>query len=128
MADLYNAKSVKGDTWIYNRQKTRDRRSDKAEMRVAIPHQLLPYLERLRGKGPLWLNGLHQFSSTKDWASARVNRCLRKWCEDNGVDVFTFYAARHTWASLARRQGVDKSTRWVSATSWPLLQDFQLVD
>lgn len=110
MADLYNAKPVKGDTWIYNRQKTRDRRSDKAEMRVAIPHQLLPYLERLRGKGPWWLNGLHQFSSTKDWASARVNRCLRKWCEDNGVDVFTFYAARHTWASLARRQGVDKST------------------
>ena len=34
----------------------------------------------------------------------------RKWCEDNGVEVFTFYAARHTWASLARKEGIDKST------------------
>ena len=39
-----------------------------------------------------------------------MNRCLRKWCEDNDVEVFTFYAARHTWASLARKEGVDKAT------------------
>ena len=24
--------------------------------------------------------------------------------------MFTFYAARHTWASLARKEGVDKAT------------------
>ena len=56
------------------------------------------------------MNGLRRFASSKDFATARVNRCLKKWCEDNGVEVFTFYAARHTWASLARKEGVDKST------------------
>lgn len=109
MADLYFAKPVQ-EEWIYNRQKTSSRRADRAEMRVAIPEQLKPYLERLKGKGGWWLNRLHEFASSKDFATARVNRCLKKWCEDNEVDVFTFYAARHTWASLARKEGVDKST------------------
>lgn len=109
MADLYFAKPVK-EEWVYNRQKTASRRADRAEMRVAIPEQLKPYLERLKGKGGWWLNRLHEFASSKDFATARVNRCLRKWCEENEVEVFTFYAARHTWASLARKEGVDKST------------------
>ena len=109
MADLYFAKPVQ-EEWIYNRQKTSSRRADRAEMRVAIPEQLKPYLERIKGKGGWWLNRLHEFASSKDFATARVNRCLKKWCEDNEVEVFTFYAARHTWASLARKEGVDKST------------------
>ena len=109
MADLYYAKPVK-EEWVYNRQKTSSRRADRAEMRVAIPEQLSDIIGRLKGKGGWWLNRLHEFASTKDFATARVNRCLRKWCEENGVEVFTFYAARHTWASLARKEGVDKST------------------
>lgn len=109
MADLYYAKPVQ-EEWVYNRQKTSSRRADRAEMRVAIPEQLKPYLERLKGKGGWWLNRLHEFASSKDFATARVNRCLKKWCEDNEVEEFTFYAARHTWASIARKQGVDKST------------------
>ena len=109
MADLYYAKPFQGE-WVYNRQKTSSRRADRAEMRVAIPEQLNPFLERLKGKGGWWLNRLHEFASNKDFATARVNRCLKKWCEENEVDVFTFYAARHTWASLARKEGVDKST------------------
>lgn len=80
-------------------------------MRISLPGEIEPFLGRLRGKGGWWLNRLHEFASSKDFATARVNRCLRKWCEDNGEDVFTFYAARHTWASLCRNEcKVDKST------------------
>ena len=109
MADLYFAKPVQ-EEWIYNRQKTRTRRADRAEMRVRIPEQLQPYLERLKGKGGWWLNELHRFAGNKDFATHRTNHYLRKWCKENEVEEFTFYAARHTWASLARKQGVDKST------------------
>ena len=110
MADLYFAKPVQ-EEWVYNRRKTEKRRADRALMRVSIPGQLRPYLERLKGRGGWWLNGLHLFASSKDFATARVNRCLKRWCEDNGVEVFTFGAARHTWASLARKDcGIDKST------------------
>lgn len=109
MADLYYAKPVK-EEWIYNRKKTRDRRADRAEMRVSIPEQLKPYLERLKGTGGWWLNVLHQHTSSNDSATRWVNKHLKRWCEANDIGPFTFYAARHTWASLARKQGVDKST------------------
>lgn len=109
MADLYCAKPFKKD-WVYNRQKTASRRADKAEMRVSIPECLRPYIERLEGKGSWWLNNLHKFASSRRYATQRVNKCLAQFCEDNGIDKFTMYAARHTWASLARKIGVDKST------------------
>lgn len=112
MADLYNAKPFKGDTWIYNRQKTTTRRADRAEMKVVVPECLSPFIRRLQeGDGTYWLPKLHQFASTLQFATARVNRCLAKWCEQNKVDKFTFYAARHTWASVCRQDcKVDKST------------------
>lgn len=109
LADLYFAKPFTGQ-WVYNRLKTRERRSDRALMRVTIQPELSAVLERLKGEGGWWLNELHRFASTKDFCTARVNRCLKQWCEENGVEPFTFYAARHTFASLARLQGVDKST------------------
>ena len=110
MADLYFAKPVE-EEWVYNRKKTEARRADRALMRVSLPYQLQPYLERLKGRGGWWLNRLHEFASSKDFATARVNRCLRKWCEANGVKVFTFGAARHTWATIGRKDcGIDKST------------------
>ena len=110
MADLYYAKPVR-EEWVYNRQKTMSRRADRAKMRVTIPVQLKPYLERLKGSGGWWLNELHRFASTKDFATARVNRCLKRWCDDNGVKPFTFGAARHTWATLGRQDcKIDKST------------------
>lgn len=110
MADLYNTPSFRGDTWIYNRQKTTTRRADRAEMRVTIQPELLPFVARLSGRGSHWLNVLQDYAAGKDWCTRRVNRYLKKWCETNGVPVFTFYAARHTWASLARKAGVEKAT------------------
>lgn len=110
MADIYTATPVK-DVWIYNRQKTRSRRADQAEMRVSIPSVLKPYIERLQdGSSGWWLPRLHSFAKDKDFATQRINRALRKWAEDNGIPPFTFYAARHTWASLAKSKAkVEKA-------------------
>ena len=33
-----------------------------------------------------------------------------KWAQEQGLPGFTFYAARHTWATLARKAGVEKAT------------------
>lgn len=110
MADLYYAAPVRGE-WVYNRQKTMTRRADRAEMRVVIPPEMQPYIERLQdAPGGWWLPVLHRMARNKDYATAKVNDALKKWCEDNDVPPFTFYAARHTWASLARKAGVEKAT------------------
>lgn len=111
MADLYSATPV-ADLWIYNRQKTRTRRADKAEMRVDIPSVLHPYIQRLQAEDNKgwWLPVLHEMGRTTDYCTGKVNNYLKRWCEENGVPAFTFYAARHTWASLARKAGVEKAT------------------
>lgn len=110
MADLWKAKAFEGE-WRYNRSKTQKRRADRAEMRVDVPPELTPYLGRLCGSGGWWLNELHGFTSgDHDYASARVNRYLTKWAASEGLERFTMGAARHTWATLARHAGIDKST------------------
>ena len=110
LADLWDAKAGVGEIWTYNRRKTAARRDDKAEMRVKVPEEEASYLSRLVGGGRWWLGTLHGYAADKDQAAWRVNKYLRRWAESEGLPGFTFYAARKTWASLARRAGVEKAT------------------
>lgn len=114
LADLWAAAPPSGDVWEYNRQKTRERRADGAFMRVTVPSTAGPFIARLREgnerSAGLWLPGLRRLASSKDICTSKVNAQLRKWAEREGLPGFTFYAARHTWATLARRAGVEKAT------------------
>lgn len=111
MADLYAARKFPGDVWRYNRQKTRGRRADKAEARVAVPEVIRGRIERLGGvSGIYWLPGLRALGSTKDLVTKKVNWNLKRWAEQQGLPPFTMGAARHTWATLARQAGVEKAT------------------
>lgn len=108
LADLYEAEKPSGKRWVYNRKKTRDRRQDKAEMKIDIPSCLEPYIGRLMGESG-WLGRLRKMASSPEHVTSHVNAGLRKWCEQEGIEPFTFYAIRKTWATLARREGVEKA-------------------
>lgn len=112
LADMFTAAAFTGNVWRYNRMKTSSRRADGAEMQVEIPPEVGPWLSRLRGsrKSKWWLPALHVYGEDKDRCTAMLNRGLRTWCERREIQPFTFYAARHTWASLARKAGVEKAT------------------
>lgn len=104
LADLYNAIPPRGNVWHYNRQKTRTRRADKAKMVVYVPDCLNAPLRRLGAPGEAWwLPVLHGVDADKNIAVGKINRALGNWCKREGVDRFTFGAARHTWATLARK-------------------------
>lgn len=106
MADLVQAQPPRDGVWVYHRSKTRDRRPDKAEMRVRVPECLAPYIARLTdGRRKEWLGRLKETTNP----SATINRGLKLWCEQEGVEPFTFYAVRKSWATIARKAGVDKS-------------------
>ena len=110
LADMFFATPFT-EVWVYNRQKTRTRRPDQAEHHVAIPEVLKPYIRRLQQhRGDWWLPTLHHISGDKDLCATAINRRLKRWARENGVPEFTFYAARHTWASIARKAGVEKAT------------------
>lgn len=98
--------------WVYNRSKTADRRVDRAEVRVRIPEQISPFVAKLRGpqgRSGKWLGTLQRWSRDNS-ATLMINTALRRWAEREGIKPFTFYAARHTWATLARSVGVEKAT------------------
>lgn len=110
LADLWGAAPPVAGVWTYSRQKTRSRRADGARMVVPVPASIDPLVARLRaGKGQGWLPALRVLGSTKDICTAKVNAALRRWCLREGVPPFTFYAARHSWASIARGIGIEKA-------------------
>ena len=100
LADLYEARKI-GTVWAYRRKKVRNRRADGAEMRVTIP-------ECVKGRLPA-LREIQRHDAR--YITDFVNRGLSRWCQDEGVPRFTFGAARHTFATLARyKAGVEKAT------------------
>ena len=110
-ADLFEAKPPKDGIFHYNRSKTRGRRPDKAAMQVQVPAELQPYLERL-GAGTdkdYWLPRLREFAGRKERTCILINYHLANWCEEQGIERFTTYALRKSWATLARSTGADKS-------------------
>lgn len=111
MADLYDATPVNGPYWRYNRRKTKDRRQDRAEVVTRIEPEIAPFINFLQDESSSswWLPALHRWGSSRI-ADTQVNKYLRQWAEREGVEPFTFYAARHSWATLARREGVEKAT------------------
>lgn len=111
LADLWNAAPPEGGIWRYNRSKTAGRRQDRAEVFVRVEPMLLTFLNRLQieSGSTWWLPALHRWKSSRI-AVTQVNKYLRQWCEREGVQTFTFYAARHSFATLARRLGVEKAT------------------
>lgn len=106
LADLYAAKPFPGNTWIYNRAKITSR---KAEMRVVIPPEIEPHIKRLQNGDckEYWLPQLHKIGKDKDICSHGLNLYLRRWQNTAKVKDFTFYAARHSWATIARSLGID---------------------
>ena len=112
LADLWEATPPNGQKWAYFRRKTRERRQDHSPVIVALEPQLAPYLERL-GAGTssrFWLPVLRRSRRDASVAGKAVNRGLCAWCEARNLEPITFYACRHSWATLARRCGMEKAT------------------
>lgn len=110
LADLYTCAPAKGRWIVYNRRKTMRRRADMAEHHVYIPDQIMPIVERMRDN-----DGVHQFTfhrRYKDYHTFTVNanNAIRRWRNGKDVDDFTMYSARHSFASIARKAGIEKAT------------------
>lgn len=105
-ADLYDSgTAVDGDMLTYCRKKTRNRRKDKAMMKVRIEPEIMPLVEKYMADGRFTFSG-HYSSSVN--MNKIVNQGLKKIGKDLGIPNLTHYHARHTMASIcANRLGVD---------------------
>ena len=108
-ADLYNATEMEGNTIVYNRTKTKDRRLDKAQMKVDIPRLILPLVEKYKDKtGKRLFNFYQYYADEKDFNKA-INYGLKEIGTILEIDDLEYYAARHSWATIAlNKAGIDK--------------------
>ena len=110
-ADLYNAEEREGNTIIYYRTKTRSRRADRALMKVNIPKIIMPLMEKYKDK-----TGKRIFNFYQNYVDiASLNRAINLGLKEIGaklkIDELQYYAARHSWATIAvNKVGIDKYT------------------
>lgn len=108
-ADLYNATEMEGNTIVYNRTKMKDRRLDKAQMKVDIPRLVLPLVEKYKDKTGKRLFNFYQYYADEKGFNKAINYGLKEIGTILEIDDLEYYAARHSWATIAlNKVGIDK--------------------
>lgn len=113
IADMYEwrADQYKGGRITYKRKKTRARRADGALISVEVQPEILPLLEKFADPDGVYLFDFsHRYgnSNKMSWSIAYQMKQLGAMI---GEDNLTFYAARHSWATIALNDAeVDKYT------------------
>lgn len=108
-ADLYNATKMDGNTITYYRTKTKDRRLDNAKMMVEIPHIIQPIIDKYRDKTGKRLFNFYQYYCDEKGFNKAINYGLKEIGSILGLDDLEYYAARHSWATIAlNKVGIDK--------------------
>ena len=110
-ADLYNCSKLEDSSIIYYRTKTTDRRLDKAKMKVTIPPILIPLQKKYKDyTGKRLFRFYHSYSTANSFNRA-INAGLKEIGKILKIDDLEYYAARHSWATLAiNKVGIDKYT------------------
>ena len=104
--DIYTADKLANGRICYNRKKTKDRRSDGAYIEVLIDERVRPLVERYRGKRLVFVFGeRYSKNQYRHIVNVRINHLGKLVGEEN----LTFYAARHSFATIAYNDcGIDK--------------------
>lgn len=114
-ADMFSCeKPKKGGVLHYYRQKTTNRRDDGAEMWVKI-HPCIndimkDYVDVVR------CFDYYTRYADKDVFTTALNQGLRLWQKKEGIEEsFTFYSARHSWATIGRSKRCNIDAKIITA-------------
>lgn len=111
--DLFKCTQFDGDRITYDRAKTHTRRADNARISIKVEPELQALVEKYRDKTGKRVFNFYQRYADHNVFNANVNRGLKIIGKMSGVEIddLEFYAARHTWATLARNKAeIDKAT------------------
>lgn len=109
-ADMFHSGRPENNVITYNREKTESRRSDGAEMRVRIENCIINLMDKYKDDKKLFR--FHRHYVNPKIFNAAINKGLKRVGAQIGVNNLEFYAARHSWATIARSSavGIDKYT------------------
>lgn len=110
-ADLFDCTELEDNSITYYRTKTSGRRLDKAKMKVDVPPMLLPLMKKYEDYTHQKVFCFYHLYSTYKNFNRAINLGLKKIGKMLKVDDLEYYAARHSWATIAvNKVGIDKYT------------------
>lgn len=110
-ADLYNVTEYEENYIKYYRTKTKDRRQDMARMEVKVPGIINRLMTKYKDLTGTKVFNFHQHYSSSMTFNIAINKGLKEIGAELGIEDLEFYAARHSWATIAlNKAGVDKYT------------------
>ena len=110
-ADLYTATEYADGRITYQRQKTRYRRADHAEISIKIEPEAKALFDKYRDPAGKRVFNFYRLYSSTDTFTAALNKGLKAIGKKLEIDDLEFYAARHSWATIANNDaGIDKYT------------------
>lgn len=109
--DLHSCDEIENNTITYYRSKTTGRRLDRAKMKVDVPSVLSSLMEKYKDYTGKRVFRFYQMYNTANNFNRAINLGLKQIGEMLKVDDLEFYAARHSWATIAlNKVGIDKYT------------------
>ncbi len=121
-SDLYNCPPPKGNYETYKRMKTKDRRSDQAEITIRIEPEIKALMQKYKDPtGKRAFNFYHTYASEQGLNQAinkglkQIEKHINMQLQDEGeapaLNDLEYYAARHSWATIAlNKVNIDKYT------------------
>lgn len=110
-ADLFTCTDCKNGRLTYQRKKTRTRRDDNAEISIKIEPEAKALMEKYKDPTGERVFNFYRLYSSIDTFTAAINKGLKVIGKALGISDLEFYAARHSWATIALNDaGVDKYT------------------
>lgn len=100
-ADLFNCTIINKNRITYFRQKTKSRRSDEAKIIIDIQEQIKELFEKYRDKTGKRVFRFYQMYSSENTFNQAINKGLKEIGTQLKIDDLEFYAARHSWATIA---------------------------
>ena len=109
--DLHSCDEIEDNAITYYRSKTTGRRLDKAKMKVDILPVLSFLMEKYKDYTGRRVFRFYQMYNTANNFNRAINLGLKQIGKILKVDDLEFYAARHSWATIAlNKVGIDKYT------------------
>lgn len=109
--DLHSCDEIEDNAITYYRSKTTGRRLDKAKMKVDILPVLSFLMEKYKDYTGRRVFRFYQMYNTANNFNRAINLGLKQIGKILKVDDLEFYAASHSWATIAlNKVGIDKYT------------------
>lgn len=111
LVDMYYCECCTDGRITYDRIKTKNRRADHARISIKIQPEIQALVDKYRDPTGKRMFKFYRMYASMTTIHKAVGAGLKKIAEAIGLDELDFYAARHTWATIAQNDaGVDKWT------------------